>query len=146
MTPFIDHLYTHDSWLHFTGQWHKQTSVLSLLQSSTAVSWQRILIQELEQFHWMTHIKSSHYNRTSNWALLQLNVPVSTDHIENTVPLLLYHCSVRVCCCRNVFTELLPRNGSVYLFISRSLHSNGSTRYSIFITFSEQTALTDLPL
>jgi hypothetical protein len=35
-----------------------------------------------------------------------------TDHIENTVPLLLYQCCVGVCCCGNVFTEPLPRNGS----------------------------------
>jgi hypothetical protein len=28
-------LYTHDSWLHFTGHWHTQTSVLSLLVSTS---------------------------------------------------------------------------------------------------------------
>jgi hypothetical protein len=31
---------------------------------------------------------------------------------ENTTPLLLYHCYVRICCCENVFTEPLPRNRS----------------------------------
>jgi hypothetical protein len=39
---------------------------------------------------------------------------------ENTVPILLYHCWVRVGSCGNVFTEPLPRNGSgrfVYLAI-----------------------------
>jgi hypothetical protein len=82
----------------------------------------------------ISHIKPSLHSRTFNWALVQLTgypkpsrLQLSMDHIEN-VPLLLYHCSVRVCCCRNVFTEPLPINGSVYLLISRSLHSNGSTR------------------
>jgi hypothetical protein len=36
---FIDHLYTHGSWLHFTDHFHTQTSVFSLLQSSLAVAW-----------------------------------------------------------------------------------------------------------
>jgi hypothetical protein len=31
---------------------------------------------------------------------------------ENIVPLLLYHCCFRVCCCGNVFAEPLPRNVS----------------------------------
>jgi hypothetical protein len=44
---FTDHLYTHDSWLYFTNHWHTQTSVLRLLQSPLAVSWQWILTQEL---------------------------------------------------------------------------------------------------
>jgi hypothetical protein len=39
---FIDHLNTHDSWLHFTDHWHTQASVLSLLQSPLAVAWQRL--------------------------------------------------------------------------------------------------------
>jgi hypothetical protein len=42
------------------------------------------------------------------------------DHRENTIPLLLYQCCVPVCCCGNVFTELLPRNSSgisVYLVV-----------------------------
>jgi hypothetical protein len=33
---------THHSELHFTDQWHTQTSVLSLLQSPLSVSWQRL--------------------------------------------------------------------------------------------------------
>jgi hypothetical protein len=36
VTLFIDHLYTHDSWLHFTDRWHTQTSVLILLKVSTS--------------------------------------------------------------------------------------------------------------
>jgi hypothetical protein len=49
MIRFIDSLYIDDSWLHFTDHWHTQTSVLSLrvLQSPLAVSWERILTQEL---------------------------------------------------------------------------------------------------
>jgi hypothetical protein len=43
---FTDHINT---WLiiPFTDHWHTQTSVLILLQSPLAVSWQRILTQEL---------------------------------------------------------------------------------------------------
>jgi hypothetical protein len=43
VTRFIDYLSVHDSWLHFIDYRHTQTSVLSLLQSPLAVSWQRIL-------------------------------------------------------------------------------------------------------
>jgi hypothetical protein len=37
------------------------------------------------------------------------------------------YCCMRIRCRGNVFTEPLHRNGSVYLLISRSVHSNGST-------------------
>jgi hypothetical protein len=46
VSGFNDHLYTRDPWLHFTDHWHRQTSVLSLLQSPLAVPWQRIWTQE----------------------------------------------------------------------------------------------------
>jgi hypothetical protein len=46
-TGFIDHLYTRDSWLYFTDHCHTKTSVLWLLQSPLALSWQRILVQKL---------------------------------------------------------------------------------------------------
>jgi hypothetical protein len=55
----IDDLYTHNSWLHFTDHWHTQTSVLSVLQSPLAVSWQRILTQavtvSLNYTHQISH-------------------------------------------------------------------------------------------
>jgi hypothetical protein len=44
---FNGHLYIHDSWLLFTDHLHTQTGVLSLLQSRLAISWQKILTQEL---------------------------------------------------------------------------------------------------
>jgi hypothetical protein len=44
-----------------------------------------------------------------------------------------FYCCIRVCCCRNVFTELLPRNSLVYLSISWSLHNNGSTCNNIYL-------------
>jgi hypothetical protein len=37
---------------------------------------------------------------------------LGTDHTENTIILLLYHCYVRVCLYGDVFTEPLPNNGS----------------------------------
>jgi hypothetical protein len=37
----------HHSRLHFTDHWHTQTSVLSLLQSPLAISWQQILPREI---------------------------------------------------------------------------------------------------
>jgi hypothetical protein len=39
----------HHSELHFTDHWHSQASVLSLLQSPLAVSWQRLLPREILQ-------------------------------------------------------------------------------------------------
>jgi hypothetical protein len=39
--------YIHHSELYFTDHWHTQTSVLSLLQSPLAVSWQRLLPMEI---------------------------------------------------------------------------------------------------
>jgi hypothetical protein len=41
------------------------------------------------------------------------------------------YCCMRIRCCGNLFTEPLPRNDSGILAYSRSLHSNGSARYSI---------------
>jgi hypothetical protein len=51
--------------------------------------------------------------------LVSLLTPRHGPH-RNTVPSLLYHCCVRVCCCGEVFTEPLPRNGygiSAYLAV-----------------------------
>jgi hypothetical protein len=43
-------IYWQHSELHFTDHWHTQTSVLSLLQSPLAVSWQWLLPREILQF------------------------------------------------------------------------------------------------
>jgi hypothetical protein len=49
----------HHSELHFTDHWHTQTSVLSLLQSPLAISWQRLLPREILQ---LPALRSSCYS------------------------------------------------------------------------------------
>jgi hypothetical protein len=50
----------HHSELHFTQYWHTQTSILTLLQSSLAESWQRFLPREIPQ---LPALRSSCHSR-----------------------------------------------------------------------------------
>jgi hypothetical protein len=65
----------HHSELHFTDHWHTQTSVLRLLQSSIAVSWQRFL-----QGRFFNFSRSVPLVTTARAELL------STDNSTNWVP------------------------------------------------------------
>jgi hypothetical protein len=62
--------HVYHSELHFTDHWHTQTSVLSLLQSPVAVSWQWCLPREIPQF---PALRSSCHSRPCrtlvNWQL-----------------------------------------------------------------------------
>jgi hypothetical protein len=63
----------HHSELHFICHWHTQSSVLSLLQSPLAVSWQRFLPKEILQLHALRSSCHSRPCRTLfNWQLNQL--------------------------------------------------------------------------
>jgi hypothetical protein len=116
---------------------HKSPQHTSLFQPtvfSPAVPWQLLLTVEIIQLHLFRSFLHSFSCRTASQLstlatnsrpfhtnLLVFSSPpdfqlstlaTGTDHIENTIPLLLYHCCICVCCCGNVFTEPLPRNGS----------------------------------
>jgi hypothetical protein len=56
---FIDHLYTSPG-TTITDHWHTQTSVVCLLQSILAVSWQRLLPREILQ---LPALRSSYHSR-----------------------------------------------------------------------------------
>jgi hypothetical protein len=84
VTRFIDYLCTHDSWLHFTDYWHTQTSVLSLLQSPIAVSWKRILTQELLTASLLISVYYSTYKIFSSLPDFQLSTLANvTDFSSN---------------------------------------------------------------
>jgi hypothetical protein len=66
----------HHTELHFVFYWHTQTSVLGLLQSPLAVSWQRYLPRDILQlpvvrFSCNSHPCRTHVNRqpSANWVL-----------------------------------------------------------------------------
>jgi hypothetical protein len=73
---FIDHLHTHDSWLHFTDHWHTQTRVLSLLVYTKRFLETdfktRTITVSLKYTLQLSHTKSSLHSRDLNWALLQI--------------------------------------------------------------------------
>jgi hypothetical protein len=77
----------HHSELYFTDHWHTQTSVLSLLQSPLAVSWQRICntgttIVSLNYTLQISHINSSLHSQTFSWVLLQVTLFFTTSCTE----------------------------------------------------------------
>jgi hypothetical protein len=80
----ITHLYTHDSWLKFTGQYHTQTSVFSLLKSPIAefMATDFITGTITVSLNYTLLIKSAIHSRTFNWAVLQLTLFFTASSIE----------------------------------------------------------------
>jgi hypothetical protein len=91
MDWWIDLLTTciHHLELHFTDHWHTQTSVLSLLQSPLAASWQWLLPREILQLPVFRSSCHSHLCWTLvNWQLNQLDPRLAA--ISHQLPSLIF--------------------------------------------------------
>jgi hypothetical protein len=81
LTTCIHHLE-----LHFTDQWHTQTSVISPLQSPLAVSWQRLLPREILQLPWSRRcplVNTSHMHLPNSRLTAHLELQNSTADSES---------------------------------------------------------------
>jgi hypothetical protein len=82
----------HHSKLHFTDHWHIQASVLSLLQSPPAVSWQRLLPREIlssPHSHPLATAARAEYSSTDNttnwfpgWRPSHTNLLIFSSHAD----------------------------------------------------------------
>jgi hypothetical protein len=103
VTRFIDHLYAHNLWLHFTDHRHTKTNVLKSVIVSTSqflatdfntgtrrvslnytlqISHTGTITVSLNYTLQISHIKSSLHSQTFNWALLQLTLFFTESHTE----------------------------------------------------------------
>jgi hypothetical protein len=112
---------------YFTN--HYTPSLLRPAVFSLDVSWQRLLTVDIPQLH--TPKSSLHRLPYRTHSVAPFFFLITPPHGPNRKPRFqqYLYCCASIHWSENVFSEPLPKNGSS--IFSWSLHSNGSTRYSI---------------